>query len=142
MGSTADVDRAAKAATTAFGSYSMTSRRERIDLLNSILGVLEKRLDDIAAALTSEMGAPSVLSRTSQAQSGYDHISTMVKVLEDFPFEEMRGSTLISREAIGVCGLITPWNWPINQITCKVAPALAAGCTMVLKPSELAPLNA
>jgi aldehyde dehydrogenase (NAD+) len=142
MGSATDVDRAAKAATAAFGSYSMTSRRERIDLLNSILGVLEKRLDDIAAALTSEMGAPSVLSRTSQAQSGYDHISTMVKVLEDFPFEEMRGSTLISREAIGVCGLITPWNWPINQITCKVAPALAAGCTMVLKPSELAPLNA
>ncbi len=142
MGSAADVDRAAKAAAAAFPSFSMTSRKERIDLLNSILNELEKRLDDIASAMTSEMGAPTVLSRTSQAQSGYDHIATMVKVLEEFPFEEMRGNTLISREAIGVCGLITPWNWPINQITCKVAPALAAGCTMVFKPSEIAPLNA
>jgi aldehyde dehydrogenase (NAD+) len=142
MGSAADVDRAAQAAAAAFPAFSMTTRKQRIDLLNSILNELDKRLDDIAAAMTMEMGAPSILSRTSQAQSGYDHIATMVKVLEDFPFEEMRGGTMISREGIGVCGLITPWNWPINQITCKVSPALAAGCTMVLKPSEIAPLNA
>jgi aldehyde dehydrogenase (NAD+) len=142
MGSEADVDRAVKAAAKAFPAFSMTSRAERIELLQSILAELDKRLDDIAAALTGEMGAPAHMSRSSQAQSGYDHIATMVKVLEDFPLEEMRGSTMISREGIGVCGLITPWNWPINQITCKVAPALAAGCTMVLKPSEIAPLNA
>jgi aldehyde dehydrogenase (NAD+) len=142
MGSAADVDRAVKAAAKAFPAFSMTSRAERIELLQSILAQLEKRLDDIAAALTSEMGAPAHMSRSSQAQSGYDHIATMVTVLKDFPFEEMRGATMISREGIGVCGLITPWNWPINQITCKVAPALAAGCTMVLKPSEIAPLNA
>ena len=142
LGSAADVDRAVAAATGAFPGFSATTKAQRIDLLRAILAKLEPRLDDIAAAMTSDMGAPKNFSRHSQAQSGYDHIAAMVEVLKDFRFEELRGTTLVSREAIGVCGLITPWNWPINQIACKVAPALAAGCTMVLKPSEIAPLSA
>ena len=142
LASAGDVDRAVVAARAAFPAYSLTSVAQRVDLLRAIMAKMEPRLDEMAAAMTADMGAPAGFSRNVQAQSGYDHIAAMVEVLKEFRFEEMRGTTLISREAIGVCGLITPWNWPINQIACKVAPALAAGCTMVLKPSEIAPLSA
>ena len=142
LGSRADVDRAVAAARAAFAAFAATGVRERQDLLRAILAGILGRLDDLAAAMTAEMGAPSAFSRDSQAQSGADHFATMIEVLDDFAFEERRGTTLILREPIGVCGLIAPWNWPVNQIACKVAPALAAGCTMVLKPSEIAPLNA
>ncbi len=142
LGSSADVDRAVKAARSAFETFSRTTRAQRIQLLERIIVGLEARLDDLAAAMTMEMGAPVGLSLGSQAQAGVDHFAANLVVLKDFVFEELRGSTMISHEPIGVCGMITPWNWPINQIACKVAPALAAGCTIVLKPSEIAPLNA
>jgi len=142
IGSGADVDRAVKAARLAFGGFSLTTAAERMALLGRIHAALLARFDDLADAMTADMGAPVGFARAWQAQSGVDHIAAMIEVLETFIFEEKRGSTLIRREPIGVCGLITPWNWPINQIVCKVAPALAAGCTMVLKPSEIAPLSA
>jgi aldehyde dehydrogenase (NAD+) len=142
LGSRADVDRAVKAARRAFGDFALTTKRERIDLLGAIHAAMLARFDDLADTMTQDMGAPAGFARAYQAQSGVDHIAAMIEVLQTFVFEEKRGSTLIRREAIGVCGLITPWNWPINQIVCKVAPALAAGCTMVLKPSEIAPLSA
>jgi aldehyde dehydrogenase (NAD+) len=130
------------AARAAFPSFARTTRRERLDLLRSIQAEYEKRRADIAEALCREMGAPLPFAHDSQSATGTDHLTRMIEVLESYKFEEMQGSTLIVREPIGVAGLITPWNWPINQIVCKVAPALAAGCTMVLKPSEIAPLNA
>lgn len=142
LGTAADVDRAAKAAYTAFPAFSRTSRAERIELLESILAAFQDRIDDIAAAITEEMGAPSWLARQAQAAAGVQHFQTALDVLRDFRFEEWHGQTQVWKEPIGVCGLITPWNWPLNQIACKVAPALAVGCTMVLKPSEVAPFNA
>ena len=142
MGSAADVDRAVKAARRAFATFSKTSKDERVALLKKILEVYQSRYADIATAISSEMGAPAWLATKAQAATGVAHLSQMIKVLQDYEFETLQGPTLIAREAIGVCGFITPWNWPINQIMCKVAPALAAGCTMVLKPSEIAPLNA
>jgi aldehyde dehydrogenase (NAD+) len=142
MGSAADVDAAVSAANRAFESFSQTSREERVDLLQSVLDVFAKRHDDVAEAIMDEMGAPWELARDSQAASGPQHIKAALKVLQNFEFEERIGTTLIVKEPIGVCGLITPWNWPINQIAVKVAPALAAGCTMVLKPSEIAPFDA
>ena len=142
LGSAADVDAAVSAASRAFDSFSQTTREERVDLLQSILDVFAKRADDVAEAISDEMGAPLDFAKTSQAASGPQHIKAALKVLKNFDFEERNGTTLIVKEAIGVCGLITPWNWPINQIVVKVAPALAAGCTMVLKPSELAPFDA
>ncbi len=142
LGSMADVDVAVAAATRAFESYSRTTREERIELLEAILDVARKRHDDIAAAIMDEMGAPWGLAKSSQAASGPQHIKAAVKALKNFEFEQKIGTTLIVKEAIGVCGLITPWNWPINQVACKVAPALAAGCTMILKPSEIAPFDA
>ncbi len=142
LGSTEDVDKAVTAARRAFVSYSLTSRAERLDLLKNIVSEFEKRYTDIAAAITEEMGAPSWLAQQAQAGSGIAHLRTGIDVLTNFQFEELRGSTLITHEPIGVCALITPWNWPINQIACKVVPALATGCTMVLKPSEIAPFSA
>lgn len=142
LGSAADVDRAVQAARTAFETYSRTSPAERLALLEAILAVFEKRLEDMAQTISREMGAPIGLARSAQAPIGVWHLRTTIAVLKDFAFTRMSGKTAIVREPIGVCGLITPWNWPINQIMCKVAPALAAGCTMVLKPSEIAPLNA
>jgi aldehyde dehydrogenase (NAD+) len=142
LGSAADVDRAVDAARAAFISYSQTSREDRQALLRRIHTALLARFDDLAAAMTLDMGAPIAFARAYQAQSGVDHVAAMIEVLDRFSFEETCGNTLIAREPIGVVGLITPWNWPINQIVCKVAPALAAGCTMVLKPSEIAPLSA
>jgi len=141
-GSAADVDVAVKAARKAFETYSKTSREERIELLQRVLAEYQKRFGDIANAITEEMGAPASLAQRAQAPIGMAHLSTAIEVLKSYKFEEDRGPTRIVKEPIGVCGLITPWNWPINQIACKVAPALATGCTMVLKPSEEAPFSA
>ena len=142
LGSAADVDRAVKAARAAFPSYSRTSKEERIALLTRIIEAYKARYDDVAKAISQEMGAPAWLATKAQAATGVAHLNQMIAVLKDYEFEHLQGKTMIVREPIGVCGFITPWNWPINQIMCKVAPALAAGCTMVLKPSEIAPLNA
>ena len=142
LGSAADVDAAVAAAGRAFDSFSQTTREERIDLLQSILDIFEKRHDDVAEAIMDEMGAPWGLAKKAQAASGPQGIGAALAALRNYEFEERHGTTLIAKEAIGVCGLITPWNWPINQIAVKVAPALAAGCTMVLKPSEIAPFDA
>ena len=142
MGSAADVDRAVKAARKAFASYSQTTVAERVALLEACIAEYKKRYADMAAAITEEMGAPAMLSQKAQAAMGIGHLQTALAVLKDYSFQELRGTTQIVREPIGVCGLITPWNWPMNQIACKVAPALAVGCTMVLKPSEIAPFSA
>jgi aldehyde dehydrogenase (NAD+) len=142
MGGDQDVDAAVAAAKAAFESFSQTSKAERLELLDRIIAVYTGRLEDLADIISQEMGAPLSLARAAQAVAGLAHLGTARAVLADFEFERPMGSTLIVREPIGVCGLITPWNWPLNQIACKVAPALATGCTMVLKPSEVAPLNA
>src|ERR1700692_3408519 len=142
LGTAADVDKAVAAARTAFETFSQTSKQERIDLLKRILVAYKARYNDVAAAITREMGAPTELAQQAQAAIGVGHISQMIAVLEKFDFEYMQGTTLIAKEAIGVVGMITPWNWPINQITCKVCPAIAAGCTMVLKTSEIAAMDA
>ena len=142
VGSAADVDKAVAAAQAAFPAYSSTTRAQRLELLRNVLAEYNKRIEDIAATLSQEMGAPIAFARESQAATGTAHLQRMIDVLGTYAFEWMQDSTLIAREPIGVCGLITPWNWPINQIVCKVAPALAAGCTMILKPSEIAPMNA
>ena len=142
LGSAKDVDLAVAAARRAFETFSQTTREQRIDLLKAISAAYQARYDEIAETISLEMGAPLWLAKAAQAATGLGHFAQMIAVLEKYPFEEQRGTTRIRREPIGVCGLITPWNWPINQIACKVAPALAAGCTMVLKPTEIAPLNA
>ncbi len=142
LGSAADADRAIKAARAAFPTYSQTSRADRIELLQNILAQYQARFADIAAAITEEMGAPGWLAMQAQAAIGVGHLMTGIEVLKNYKFEELRGSTLITHEPIGVCAFITPWNWPINQIACKVVPAIATGCTMVLKPSEIAPFSA
>jgi aldehyde dehydrogenase (NAD+) len=141
-GSAADVDKAVKAARKAFETYSRTTREERIDLLQRILAEYQKRFGEIAQAITEEMGAPASLAQQAQAGVGIMHLTNGIQVLKDFKFDEERGTTRIVKEPIGVCGMITPWNWPINQVACKVVPALATGCTMVLKPSEEAPFSA
>jgi aldehyde dehydrogenase (NAD+) len=141
-GSAADVDKAVEAARKAFETYSQTTREERIELLQRVLAEYQKRFPDVAAAITEEMGAPVSLAQRAQAPIGMAHIATGIEVLKNYKFEEDRGPTRIVKEPIGVCGLITPWNWPINQIACKVVPALATGCTMVLKPSEESPFSA
>ena len=142
MGSEADVDKAVSAAKAAFQTFSRTSTQERIELLESCIAVYKKYYLDIADAIREEMGAPHTLATTAQAYTGQGHLEEALRVLRAFEFEEDLGEHRIFKEPIGVCGLITPWNWPINQISCKVAPALAVGCTMVLKPSEVAPLSA
>lgn len=142
LGSASDVDRAVAAAKKAFESFSQTTKAERLALLDKIIAGYIERKDELAAAITTEMGAPSWLAAAAQVPAGLMHIVTAKQVLEGFEFEEERGKTLIVHEPVGVCALISPWNWPLNQITCKVAPAIAAGCTMVLKPSEVAPLSA
>jgi len=142
MGGPDDVDAAVAAAKAAFETFSLTTKDERLALLDSIIAVYSGRLEELADIISQEMGAPLWLSQAAQAVAGLAHIGTARAVLADFEFEKAMGHTLIVREPVGVCGMITPWNWPLNQIACKVAPALAAGCTMVLKPSEVAPLNA
>ena len=141
LGGAADVDRALAAARRAFRSYSQTTREERLALMRRLLVVYKARLPEMAEAISREMGAPLPFALGSQAGIGTAHLAKMIETLETYVFEEMRGTTLIAREPIGVVGMITPWNWPMNQIMCKVAPALAAGCTMVLKPSEIAPMS-
>jgi len=142
LGSPADVDKAVAAARKAFASYSETSVGERLTLLQRIIDIYRSRMDEMANTISMEMGAPQWLAKGAQAPAGLAHFAEIVKVLGTFQFEQQKGSTLMRKEPIGVCGLITPWNWPMNQICCKVAPALAAGCTVVLKPSEIAPLSA
>ncbi len=142
LGSAADVDQAVAAAKRAFESYSETTAEQRLALLRRVIEVYKSKLEDMAATISQEMGAPISLARKAQAPAGLGHLLETAKVLGQFKFEELKGSTLMRKEPVGVCGLITPWNWPMNQVVAKVAPALAAGCTMVLKPSEFAPLSA
>jgi len=141
-GSAADVERAVAAARAAFPGWAASSKADRLAVLEKIRAVYKTRFDDLVDAITTEMGAPLWLSKAAQAAAGMAHLGTMIEVLQRFEFQEVRGTTLIAHEPVGVCGFITPWNWPVNQIVCKVAPAIAAGCTMVLKPSEIAPIDA
>jgi aldehyde dehydrogenase (NAD+) len=142
LGGAKDVDAAVAAARRAFETYSRTTREERLALLRAIAGEYQKRYDEIAETISREVGAPLWLAKAAQAATGLGHLNQTIQVLEKYEFEEKRGNNVIRREPVGVCGFITPWNWPVNQIMCKVAPALAAGCTTVLKPTEIAPLNA
>jgi aldehyde dehydrogenase (NAD+) len=142
LGALDDVDKAVAAARKAFKSYSETTVGERLAFLAKIIEIYRTKMDLMAETISIEMGAPPWLAKAAQAPAGLAHLTEIVKVLGSFRFEELKGSTLMRKEPIGVCGLITPWNWPMNQIVCKVAPALAAGCTVVLKPSEIAPLSA
>src|SRR5580700_3744780 len=142
MGSAADVDRAVAAARRAFESFSHTTAHERRALLEKILAGYKAHYEEIATAISDEMGAPMKLARESQAAVGVGHLTAMIDVLRHFKFEEQHGVARLLLEPVGVCALITPWNWPINQIAAKVVPALAAGCTMVLKPSEFSPFSA
>ena len=142
LGTPEDVDAAVAAARRAFETYSQTSREERLALLGSILTAYQARFADVCTAISDEMGAPMKLCNQAQAAVGLAHTMTMLKILETFEFEEDIGTTRLLKEPAGVIGMITPWNWPVNQIICKVIPALAAGCTMVLKPSEIAPVSA
>ncbi|MEO1101666.1 MAG: aldehyde dehydrogenase family protein [Pseudomonadota bacterium] len=142
IGSSADVDKAVAAAKKAFPSFSETSVEYRAQLLDKITAGIQARSGELAEAISSEMGAPGWLANAAQVPAGMGHFATTAAILRNYQFEEMKGSTLLRKEPIGVCGFITPWNWPLNQIACKVAPAIAAGCTMVLKPSEIAPLDA
>jgi aldehyde dehydrogenase (NAD+) len=142
LGTAKDVDRAVSAARRAFDGFAQTTREERRVLLEGILAVYKERYADIGNAIRDEMGAPAKLAQGSQAGVGVGHLSAMIEILKTFEFEERRGSSRLVWEPIGVSGLITPWNWPMNQVAAKVVPALAAGCTMVLKPSEFSPFSA
>lgn len=142
LGSSTDLDKAVVAARKAFETYSETTVDSRLALLRCVIEVYKSKIEQMAQTISLEMGAPISLSRKAQAPVGLHHLSEMVRVLEHFQFDELKGSTLMRKEPIGVAGFITPWNWPINQIVCKIAPALAAGCAIVLKPSEMAPLSA
>ena len=141
LASTADADRAVAAARAAFDGFTAWPVADRIALVRRILAAYNARYDDFARAMQLEMGAPSAWSRDAQAWAGQVHIEATIKAAEEMHWEVLRGNTCIIHEGIGVCVLITPWNWPMNQIACKVTPALIAGCTMVLKPSEIAPLS-
>ncbi len=142
LGGAADVERAVLAAHKAFASYSQTSLQTRLDLLASIASIYERRIGEMAEAISEEMGAPlHGLAKTAQAPIGLWHLQTTLALAKDFAFEKMHGTTMLVREPVGVCALITPWNWPMNQVACKVAPALVVGCTVILKPSELAPFS-
>ncbi len=143
LGSEADTNAAVKAARGAFDSWSQTAKQERADLIGKLLDIYKARSEEMAKAMSLEMGAPIDMSRTAQVGAGSWHIQGFLKAFEDFSFEEdYTSSEKTLREPIGVCALITPWNWPMNQIVLKVIPALATGCTVVLKPSEIAPLSA
>src|SRR5215510_7921735 len=142
LGSAADVDRAVAAARRAFPIWSQSSIDERMVLLQRIVDLFVARNDELACAMTLEMGSPITFSNEVQTTNALTHFREMISVLKSYEFERFMGGTLIRREPIGVCGLITPWNWPLNQLTSKVAPAIATGCTAVLKPSEIAPLSA
>ena len=142
MGSAADVDKAVAAARRAFETFSQTSRDERVALLARIIEVYKSRAKDLGAAISDEMGAPLAFAEKFQVGAGLGHIVATHDILKTYNFEEPIGSAMVVREPVGVVGMITPWNWPLNQIACKVAPALAAGCTMILKPSEFTPSSA
>jgi len=143
LGSKEDAESAIMAARRAFGSYSDFTREQRIDLLESITSVYKKRMGEVADAISTEMGAPfKALAMPAQAGSMLGHLKVITSLLKDYSFHHGNGTTRIQREPVGVCAFITPWNWPIQQVSCKVVPALAAGCTMVLKPSEFSPLSA
>ena len=142
LGSAADVDKAVAAARRAFESYGRTTLEERVALIERIVEVYKSRFTEVGETISREMGAPLAFATRFQAGAGLGHFRAMLPILKDYPFEEQHGTTLLRHEPVGVCGMITPWNWPANQITCKLAPALAAGCTMVLKPSEVAPYTA
>jgi aldehyde dehydrogenase (NAD+) len=141
LGGETDVNLAVAAAKRAFASYSRTSIEERVALMEKLLQIYMDRYDEMSVAISVEMGAPISFATAAQADTGRGHINTALEALKQFEFERQVGNTRIVKEPIGVCGFITPWNWPINQISCKVAPALATGCTMVLKPSEIAPIS-
>jgi aldehyde dehydrogenase (NAD+) len=143
LGSKADVDKAVAAARAAFVTYSQTSLQERLALLERLLEISKARMPEMAEAISKEMGAPKTLASTAQSGSGPHHIGAFIKALKEFQFESdfNDAGERIVHEPIGVCGLITPWNWPVNQIALKVVPALAVGCTVVLKPSEIAPMS-
>jgi aldehyde dehydrogenase (NAD+) len=142
LGGPADVDRAVTAARAAFATYSESSKAERMALLGRVIACYQARLDDLAQTISLEMGAPMSLATSAQAPMGLAQLNAALEILRDYEFRRTAGNTLIIKEPIGVCGFITPWNWPMHQIMCKVAPALAAGCSMVLKPSEVTPLSA
>ena len=143
LGSTEDIDRAVAAARRAFASYSNTSKQDRIELLERILTVYKKRYDEMAELICLELGAPISMSKNSQAAVGVGHLEGFLQALDELKLSEtLANGDALLREPIGVCGLITPWNWPVNQVALKVLPALATGCTVVLKPSELTPLSA
>jgi len=142
LGNAQHVDLAVKAARRAFSSYSQTSVKERLALLNRIIAGYEARRDELAQAMTDEMATPITFSKAGQVSMALFHFQEMARVLETYDFERYMGSTLIRREPIGVCGLITAWNWPLSLVTAKVAPAIAAGCTVVVKPSEMSPKSA
>ena len=142
LGSAADVDKAVAAARRAFATYSETSVKDRLDLLQAIEAEYLRREQELGEAITEEMGAPMSLACGFHTLLGKGHLTTAIEILKEFKFEEQRGVTLIRKEPIGVCGLITPWNWPMNQTCVKIFPALAAGCTMILKPPQLAPYSA
>ncbi len=142
MGGPEDVERAVAAARRAFDGYSRSTPAERLALLERVLAAYKAHYDEIAQAICTEMGAPITLAKGSQTRIGVGHIAAMIDVLKTFRFEELRGNTRLVQEPVGVCALITPWNWPMNQVAAKVVPALAAGCTMVLKPSEYSPFSA
>ncbi|MCZ4550189.1 aldehyde dehydrogenase family protein [Gordonia rubripertincta] len=141
VGSSADVDKAVAAARRAFTTWSTTPVADRVALLENIAAEYQQRAGDLGAALTEEMGAPKELANGFQINLGAGHLATAIEALKAYTFEEQQGSSLIVKEPIGVCGLITPWNWPLNQIAVKVFPALATGCTMILKPSERSPFT-
>lgn len=141
MGDSVDIDRAVAAAKRALPGFSATSKSERLDLLRSILDVYRKHYEELAHLMSLEMGSPITFSRDFQAMRGVVHLQEAIRVLEHFDFEWNQGTTRMRFEPIGVCGLITPWNWPMNQIVVKLAPAIAAGCAVVLKPSEYSPLS-
>ena len=145
LGAKDDVDRAVAAARAAFAGWSETPPSARADLLEKLADIYDSRVDEMAAAISLEMGAPITMARKSQAAAGASHLRETIRVARDFvfdaPFSAAESDCRILREPIGVCALITPWNWPMNQVTLKVAPALAAGCVVVLKPSEIAPLS-
>ena len=141
LGNSTDVDRAVAAARRALPAYAQTSVTQRIDLLRRIVSIYERRQEEFAQAMRLEMGSPISASRNFQVPRGWLHLNQLIEVLQRFEFEQRQGSTVLRYEPVGVCGLITPWNWPINQIVVKVGPVLAAGCTMVLKPSEYSPLS-
>lgn len=141
LGNANDAEKAIAAARHAFASFSQTTREQRIAFLQKILECYAERYEQLALAVSLELGAPLTFARDAQVATGQIHLETTIEALKNYVFDEVRGDVLITREPIGVCSLITPWNWPLNQIVCKVAPALAAGCCMVLKPSEIAPLS-